>query len=94
MPTLSGNKTLRVRPGTASGTVQRLRGEGPPKLGKSGERGDIHYRFIIDVPEHLSKEQEQAVEALSRTLGEDPRAGLFPNGSPEGDRDAAKAGEG
>src|ERR1700677_3432896 len=53
VPTLNGTKTLRVRPGTAHGTVQRLRGEGPPKLGtgRSGtpERGDIHYRFVIDV---------------------------------------------
>ena len=35
VPTLNGTKTLRVRPGTAHGTVQRLRGEGPPKLGSS-----------------------------------------------------------
>jgi len=97
VPTLSGTKTLRVRPGTAHGTVQRLRGEGPPKLGAGeGARGDIHYRFVIDVPENLSKEQEQAVEALSKTLGGNPRAGLFENGS-EGsvheDPASAKAGE-
>ncbi len=35
VPTLSGTKTLRVHAGTAHGTVQRLRGEGPPKLGAS-----------------------------------------------------------
>ncbi len=83
VPTLHGTKTLRVRPGTVSGTVQRLRGEGPPKL-KGGGNGDIHYRFVIDVPEHLSKEQEQAVEELSKTLGGDPRASLFENGSAAG----------
>ncbi|HYM54169.1 MAG TPA: molecular chaperone DnaJ [Solirubrobacteraceae bacterium] len=76
VPTLNGSKTLRVRPGTAHGTVQRLRGEGPPKLGGDG-RGDIHYRFVIDVPEKLSKEQEEAVEELSKAMGGDPRAGLF-----------------
>jgi len=98
VPTLSGTKTLRVRPGTAHGTVQRLRGEGPPKLGSSSEgaRGDIRYRFVIDVPESLSKEQEQAVEALSKAMDGNPRAGLFENGSAAADqRDAAsaKAGE-
>src|SRR5439155_11519612 len=78
VPTLSGTKTLRVRPGTVHGTVQRLRGEGPPKLGaKDGARGDIRYRFVIDVPEHLSEEQQQAVEALSKTMDGNPRAGLF-----------------
>ena len=32
VPTLSGRKKLRVPAGTKHGTVQRLRGEGPPKL--------------------------------------------------------------
>ena len=91
VPTLSGTKTLRVRPGTAHGTVQRLRGEGPPKLGaKDGARGDIRYRFVIDVPEKLSQEQQDAVEALSKTLDGNPRAGLFENGA---QRASTKAGE-
>jgi molecular chaperone DnaJ len=84
VPTLNGTKTLRVKPGTAHGTVQRLRGEGPPKLGGasgSQQKGDIHYRFVIDVPQKLSKEQESAVEQLSKTLDGDPRAGLFANGA-------------
>jgi molecular chaperone DnaJ len=89
VPTLNGTKTLRVRPGTAHGTVQRLRGEGPPKLGSGTgsppARGDIHYRFVIDVPQHLSKDQESAVEQLSKTLDGNPRAGLFENGSAGGD---------
>ena len=97
VPTLNGRKTLRVKPGTTHGTVQRLRGEGPPKLGRpSSERGDIHYRFVIDVPEKLSDEQEEAVEALSRTLDSDPRAGLFANGAGPGARSEpgeATAGE-
>lgn len=84
VPTLGGTKTLRVKPGTAHGTVQRLRGEGPPKLGSS-ERGDIHYRFVIEVPDHLSEEQEQAIEALQRSMPQDPRAGLFGNGAAAGE---------
>jgi molecular chaperone DnaJ len=79
VPTLEGTKTLRVPPGTAHGTVQRLRGEGPPKLGSGSppERGDLRYRFVIDVPKKLSKEQRDAVEALSKTINGDPRADLF-----------------
>jgi molecular chaperone DnaJ len=76
VPTLDGSKTLRVKPGTRHGTVQRLRGEGPPKLG-SKTRGDIHYRFTIDVPEQLTDEQQQAVEALSKVMNGNPRAKLF-----------------
>src|SRR5271170_5900 len=91
VPTLSGTKTLRVKPGTASGTVQRLRGEGPPKLGGK-EKGDIHYRFVIDVPQNLSKEQESAIEELSKTLGGDPRAGLFAKNGSSSRQDAADTG--
>ena len=31
VPTLNGSKTIRIAPGTQHGTVQRLRGEGPPR---------------------------------------------------------------
>ncbi len=31
-------------------------------------RGDIHYRFIIDVPASLSDEQSEAVEKLSQVM--------------------------
>jgi len=76
VPTLHGSKRLRVPAGTHHGTVQRLRGEGPPKLGGKG-RGDIHYRFVIDVPASLSTEQSEAVEKLSQVMNGNPRAKLF-----------------
>ena len=76
VPPLNGTKRLRVPPGTRSGTVQRLRGEGPPRLGAKG-RGDIHYRFVIDVPASLSREQSDAVDTLSKVMPGDPRSDLF-----------------
>ncbi|HEV2813718.1 MAG TPA: molecular chaperone DnaJ [Solirubrobacteraceae bacterium] len=76
VPTLRGRKKLRVPPGTKHGTVQRLRGEGPPTLGSKG-RGDIHYRFVIDVPDEMSREQEKAVDELSKVMNGNPRARLF-----------------
>ena len=76
VPTLHGSKRLRVPRGTKHGTVQRLRGEGPPHLNGKG-RGDIHYRFVIDVPAPLSPEQDEAVDRLSKVMNGNPRAGLF-----------------
>jgi len=76
VPTLNGSKRLRVPAGTKHGTVQRLRGEGPPRLGGKG-RGDIHYRFVIDVPASLSPEQDEAVDRLSKVMNGNPRAKLF-----------------
>jgi molecular chaperone DnaJ len=81
VPTLSGRKTLRVAPGTRHGTVQRLRGEGPPKTGGKGN-ADIHYRFVIELPKELTDAQEKAVDALAKTMnGSDPRGKLFEEAS-------------
>jgi molecular chaperone DnaJ len=76
VPTLEGTKKIKVAPGTKHGSIQRLRGEGPPR--KRGGRGDIRYRLEIAVPEDLSEEQLRAVEELAATLnGGDPRAELL-----------------
>jgi molecular chaperone DnaJ len=83
VPTLNGSKRLRVPRGTRHGTVQRLRGEGPPRMGGKG-RGDIHYRFVIDVPESLSAEQSEAVDRLSEVINGNPRSKLFEQASTGG----------
>jgi molecular chaperone DnaJ len=72
VPTLNGTKKLRVAPGTKHGTLQRLRGEGPPILSGSG-RGDLHYRFVIEMPTDLTQEQRDAVEQLSKVMNGNPR---------------------
>jgi molecular chaperone DnaJ len=86
VPTLNGTKTIRIPPGTQHGSVQRLRGEGPPRPASAAatnaaagsSRGDIHYRIRVEVPEELSEEQRQAVEQLAESLnGRNPRASLL-----------------
>jgi molecular chaperone DnaJ len=93
VPTLNGAKTLRVAPGTPHGTVQRLRGEGPPKLnsGSPPQHGDLHYRFVIDVPKELSSDQQSAVEQLSKVLDGNPRSRLFAAAA-SGERETATEG--
>ncbi len=76
VPTLSATKRIRVPPGTQHGTVQRLRGEGPPKLGGRG-RGDMRYRLLIDVPSSLSKEQAEVVDELATVIDGNPRERLL-----------------
>ncbi len=72
VPTLGGSKRIRVPPGTQHGTVQRLRNEGPPRLGGRG-RGDIHYRLVVDVPSSLSREQQEVVDELATVMDGNPR---------------------
>lgn len=89
VPTLDGRTKLKVPAGTAHGTVQRLRDAGPPLLSGKG-RGDLHYRFVIDVPTDLTGEQRSAAEVLARSFdGANPRAGLLD----DGDSDPAAAAE-
>jgi molecular chaperone DnaJ len=76
VPTLTATKRIRVPPGTQHGTVQRLRGEGPPKLSGRG-RGDMRYRLLIDVPSSLSKEQAEVVDELATVINGNPRERLL-----------------
>jgi molecular chaperone DnaJ len=76
VPTLGGTKRIRVPAGTQHGTVQRLRGEGSPKLNGKG-RGDIHYRLLVDVPRSLNREQKKAVDDLAQVMDGNPRERLF-----------------
>ncbi len=76
VPTLNGTKKLRVQRGTQDGTVQRLRGEGPPRSGNKGN-GDLHYRFVIDIPSTLTPEQAAAVDQLAAATKTNPREKLF-----------------
>jgi molecular chaperone DnaJ len=77
VPTLDGTKKIKVPAGTKHGTVQRLRGEGPPKPRGRG-RGDIRYRLEIEVPKKLTGEQKEAVAKLAEAMnGSDPRADLL-----------------
>jgi molecular chaperone DnaJ len=78
VPTLHATKKLRVAPGTKHGTVQRLRGEGAPNLGSNPARhGDLHYRFVIEVPKDLTAEQRDAVEQLSKVMNGNPREAIL-----------------
>jgi molecular chaperone DnaJ len=76
VPTLDGTKKIRVPAGTSDGNVQRLRGEGPSKL-SGGGRGDIHYRFKVEIPKSLTKAQQEAMDELSKVMNGNPRADLL-----------------
>ncbi len=77
VPTLNGSKRIRIPAGTQYGTIQRLRGEGPPRPGAKG-RGDILYRLEIEVPKDLSREQQQALGEFATAMNDhDPRERLL-----------------
>ena len=76
VPTLNGSKRLRVPAGTRHGTVQRLRGEGPQRLNGKG-RGDIHYRFVIEVPAVAVTRAVRGGRQAVAVMNGNPRDRLF-----------------
>jgi molecular chaperone DnaJ len=81
VPTLNGTKRIRVPAGTEHGTIQRLRGEGPPRPG-GRDRGDIRYRFEIEVPRSLSRDQKRALDEFQKSMNDrDPRERLLRDAS-------------
>lgn len=62
-PTVEGDVRIKVRAGTQSGAVIRLRGKGIKHL-RGRSRGDEYVRLIVEVPERLSREQSRFIEEL------------------------------
>jgi molecular chaperone DnaJ len=68
--TLDGTEDLVVPRGTQTGRVFRLRGRGVPSLGGRG-RGDLLVHVVVDIPEHLTDDQEDLLRSLAELRGEE-----------------------
>jgi molecular chaperone DnaJ len=67
--TLDDHETLKIDPGTESGTVVRLKGKGVPNLNRRG-RGDLFVTVHVVTPGDLSREEKQLLERLAEIRGE------------------------
>ena len=56
--TVDGAVTMKIPPGTQSGTDFKLAGHGAPRI-KNGGRGDHIVTVIVDTPTKLSRRQQQ-----------------------------------
>lgn len=61
--TIDDTLKLKVRPGTQSHTMIRLRGEGVPHIRGRGT-GDLYVRLIVHVPEKVSKKHKKLLQDL------------------------------
>ncbi len=71
IPTLEGNATLTIPPGTQSGQRLRMRGKGLHK--QRGERGDQYVEVRIMVPRQLTPKEQELFAELSRISQFNPR---------------------
>jgi curved DNA-binding protein len=66
VPTLEGNKRIKVPAGIQPETKIRLKGFGIPHMGKS-TKGDLFVKIDVQIPEKLTDEQRKLVQALADT---------------------------
>ena len=64
VPTLDGKQQLEIPPGTQSGDVFKLAGEGMPVPRRRG-RGDLLVQVLIEVPKSLTAEHERILRELA-----------------------------
>jgi molecular chaperone DnaJ len=71
VPTIDGKAKLRIPPGTQSGTVFRLRGQGIPYLNRTNMRGDQHVHVVVVTPTNLNDRQKELLRELAASMGEE-----------------------
>ena len=80
VPTLNGRARLNIKPGTQSGSMLRLKGQGLPRTDGYG-KGDLIVNVLVYVPETLTDTERKAVESLSASANlkptEEKRQSMF-----------------
>ena len=65
VPTLNGDKILKIPKGTQPGDVFYFHGEGIPSL-RTAQRGDQIIQVAVKTPTHLTKKQEALLKEFAR----------------------------
>lgn len=74
-----GTAVIEIRPGTQPGDHVVRKGQGIPRVGKTG-RGDQVVRWKVEIPAKLTSRQSELLRELATELGEDvkgKKGGLF-----------------
>ena len=65
VPTIDDKQlSLKIPPGTKSGTKMRLSNHGLPDM-KDNKKGDLYVRVQVKIPQHLNEEQKKIVDRLA-----------------------------
>jgi DnaJ-class molecular chaperone len=75
VPTVDGMTSIKVPPGTNSGTRLRIKGKGVGSPG--GARGDEYVVVKVEVPKGVDERSRELIEEFSRINDYDPRKGLW-----------------
>ena len=70
LTTLDAEEDLEIKPGTQSGSILTLRGQGAPRLRATG-RGNLLVHVEVRTPTRLDAEQEKLLRELATLRGEE-----------------------
>ena len=73
VPTLEGQASIKVPPGTQSGRVFRLREKGVKPV-RGGATGDLFCRVVVETPVELNTEQKGLLRKFEASLGDDGKS--------------------
>ena len=68
--TVDGPYDYTIKPGTQTDTRIRLKNKGVPSLRNKNLRGNHFVTFVVQVPEHLTSAQKEALRAFQEAMGE------------------------
>ena len=75
VPTPHGTITLKVPPGTSSGTRLRAKGQGVKR--SDGTAGDLYAEILIEIPKQIDSQGTELIRQLDERFRQaDPRADL------------------
>jgi molecular chaperone DnaJ len=66
-----GEESLEVPAGTQPGTIFRVANQGMPRLRRRG-RGDLYVEVLVEIPDRLNAEAEDALRRFAEIHGERP----------------------
>ncbi len=66
VPTLDGDTTLEIKPGSQHGDLVRVKSEGLPDL-RTGKRGDLVAVLMLEVPKKLTGKQRELLSEFAAT---------------------------
>ncbi len=73
VPSLHGNVSVRIAPGTHNGQRLRVAGKGLP-TGQTGEYGDLFITVVIETPQQVNEEERRLWEQLAKKSRFNPRS--------------------
>ena len=76
VPTMDGDVTIKIPPGTQGAQQFRVREKGLPDIRDPRQFGDLYVRVMIDVPRKLSNDQRRLLEEFAKAGGDDVAGSL------------------